>query len=137
MYTPLNSSPPAKISCPSWDRPSPFVACRLGKTRQPDRVEKAPAKWGGQFWPQPALAGFRCCPARPATSRLPHFFYEFSRAEGPQRQTTKTDRVSPSHDAAWLRLRRFAGQPTLGCRRLSAGDWPRARILAGAEQPTE
>src|ERR1017187_2171384 len=28
---------------------------------------------GGQFWPQPASAGFRCCPARPATSRLPYF----------------------------------------------------------------
>src|ERR1017187_1343700 len=42
-----------------------------------DRVERAPAEWGGQFWPQPALAGFRCCPARPATSRLPHFFMRF------------------------------------------------------------
>ena len=42
-----------------------------------DRVEKSPAEWGGQFWPQPASAGFRCCPARPSTSRLPYFFMKF------------------------------------------------------------
>src|ERR1039458_9418655 len=42
-----------------------------------DRVEKAPAEWGSQFWPQPASAGFRCWPARPATSGLPHFFMRF------------------------------------------------------------
>src|ERR1039457_7424479 len=39
-YIPSNSSPLAKISCPSWDRPSPFVACRPGKARQPDRRQK-------------------------------------------------------------------------------------------------
>ena len=46
-----------------------------------DRVEKAPVKWGGQFWPQPASAGPRCCPTRPATFRLPRFFTRF---RGPQ-----------------------------------------------------
>jgi hypothetical protein len=37
----------------------------------------------------------------------------------------------------WLRLRRSAGQPILAAAGFPAGDWPRARILAEPEEPTE
>ena len=57
-----NSPIAAKISCPGWDRPSPFVACH------------ASAKRGS-------------------------------------RQTTKTDRLSHSHHAAWLQLCRSVLHP--------------------------
>src|ERR1039458_3824930 len=71
----------AKIPCPSWDRPSPFVAClarqsAARKTTKTDRLShsdhaarlRLAAMWGGQFCPQPALAGCSCPrePSHPA-----------------------------------------------------------------------
>src|ERR1022692_1293937 len=72
-----------------------------------DRVERAPAVWGGQFWPQPALAGFRCCPARPATSRLPHSFMKFRGPQAPCDRPRKT-MVCPVCPTGLLRLRHNA-----------------------------
>src|ERR1017187_942581 len=63
----------APVSNPRLRIPTP----RSARTRQWDVSRNTPAEWGGQFWPQPASAGFLCCPARPATSRLPHFFMKF------------------------------------------------------------
>src|ERR1017187_5471602 len=57
-----------------------------------DRKSRVPTEWGGQFWPQPALAGFRCCPVRPATSRPLHFFMKF-RGRGP---SAPDERVCPT-----------------------------------------
>src|ERR1017187_8099063 len=37
----------------------------------------------------------------------------------------------------WLRLRHSVGQPILAAAGFPAGDWPRARILAEPEEPTE
>src|ERR1017187_1485442 len=49
----------------TWGRRSVFVVCRPAAVQRGiDRVEKAATEWGGQFWPQPASAGFPCCPAR-------------------------------------------------------------------------
>ena len=59
-----------------------------------DRVEKPPTEWGGQFWPQPALAGFPCCPARPGDIQAPPLFHEILRAAGPLQQTTQGDGLS-------------------------------------------
>src|ERR1039458_6952928 len=59
---------------PCWIERWPLRACGgtddrfLSSVKRPclarrDRVEKAASEWGGQFWPQPASAGLRCCPA--------------------------------------------------------------------------
>src|ERR1039458_3025601 len=77
----------------TWGRGSVFVVfCPAAVQRCIDRVEKAATEWGGQFWPQPASAGFPCCPAR----RHPGspLFHEISRAAGPLQQATKGDGLS-------------------------------------------
>src|ERR1035441_4553637 len=64
----------------TWGRPSVLVVCRPAAVQRCiDRVEKAATEWGGQFWPQPASAGFPCCPA--GDIQAPHFFMKF---RGPQ-----------------------------------------------------
>src|ERR1017187_4771404 len=46
---------------------------------QSSRPTSSASKWGGQFWPQPASAGFLCCPA--LVIQLPH---SFMKSRGPR-----------------------------------------------------